>query len=110
MAKPEEVSVRFDDTRGLTQFAVCLREHRMSYTLAGDNTVVVATQDFEQLKCSKLAVLKDFNHAVEPVVPFFLLPPDAQQRALAHRLLPKVKVVENIRARLAKLRTQRPFP
>jgi hypothetical protein len=104
MKAPEQVRVRFDQAAGLSAVCEALREYRVSYLLAGSNTVILDTHDFLRLEQLKLGALKDHKHHVEPAVPIHDLKPAAQAEAIRHRLMPKSRLLENIRARLASFR------
>jgi hypothetical protein len=98
----EQVKVRFDQTAGLSAFCQALRLQGISYALAGNGTVVLDTPDYERLVGLKIGVLKDYPPHVDPVVPFHALDPQVKAEVVRHRLLPTWKLLENIRARLAK--------
>lgn len=102
MTAAEQVKVTFQKTAGLSAFCQGLRGYRISYILAGDNTVILEGAAFQYVVNRKLGALKDHEHRVEPAVPLRGLSPEAQNVVTGNRLMPKPKLLENIRARLAR--------
>ncbi len=98
------VGVRFEQPEGLNRFCQAVRQHGLSYSLAGSNTVILSTTALKELQKEHVGVLKDYPHRVNSVSYFSQLGSEAQQRVVKRRLLSKVRVLQNIRARLTKHR------
>ena len=99
----EQVRIRFATSDGLNAFCQELRDNDCGYSLAGHRSVVLSRSGWRQVERLHFGSLKDYKPEIEPVVAYESVSAQDRAEAVRHRLMPTAKVLENIRARLAKL-------
>lgn len=96
-AASPQIKAVFDQPEGVSAFCLALQSYRMSYVLAGDNTVIVDERDLAYLHSTKHGVLKDYPPKLSRVTPFHQLSPTAKAEAIRNRLISKSQLLENLR-------------